>query len=216
VWQLLLYAGILGTLRAFEETARQTYACDIVGISGAVQSIALLSLAQRLGGILGSLLAGATLQWWGSSVSFWVMGLSYGIGAGVLGVLRHRGTAAPLAQESLWQNVLAYGRELRTNRVMQSLMLSTAGAELLGFSHQVILPILAREVLHSGAAGLGILTRALSGWCCGGGILTTLGAVRHHGALLLATLCCSASGRWVWRMYRISGWRWGASSTSNA
>ena len=63
VWQLLLYAGILGTLRAFEETARQTYACDVVGISGAVQSIALLSLAQRLGGIVGSLLAGATLQW---------------------------------------------------------------------------------------------------------------------------------------------------------
>jgi MFS family permease len=196
VWQLLLYAGILGILRAFEETARQTYACDVVGLSGAVQSIALLSLAQRLGGILGALLAGATLQWWGSTVSFWVMGLSYGIGAGVMGVLRHRGTTAPLAQESMWQNVIAYGRELRTNRVMQSLMLSTIGAELLGFSHQVILPILAKEVLHSGAAGLGILTAArFLGGVLGGGILTTLGAVRHHGALLLATLVLFGVGQ---------------------
>lgn len=196
VWQLLLYASILGVLRAFEETARQAYACDVVGISGAVQSIALLALAQRLGGVVGSLLAGATLQWWGTSASFWIMGLSYGIGAGALGALRHRGTAAPLAQESMWQNVIAYGRELRTNRVMQSLMLSTAGAELLGFSHQVILPILAKEVLHSDAGGLGILTAArFLGGVLGGGILTALGAVRHHGMLLLVTLVLFGAGQ---------------------
>src|SRR5262249_29239001 len=35
VWQLLLGAGICGTLRAFEETARQTYAYDVVGFRGA-------------------------------------------------------------------------------------------------------------------------------------------------------------------------------------
>ena len=75
-------------------------------------------------------------------------------------------------------------------------LLSTAGAELLGFSHQVILPILAKEVLHSGAAGLGILTAArFLGGVLGGGILTTLGAVRHHGALLLATLVLFGIGQ---------------------
>ena len=175
LWPLLLCAGLFGLLQAFEFTARQAYTCDVVGLSGAVQGLALLSIAQRLGGVLGSLLAGAALQWWGTSVSFLLMGISYGGGAVALWALRHRGAAAPRVKESMWHNVVAYGQELRTNRLMQSLMLSTAGAELLGFSHQVLLPILAKDVLHSGAAGLGILTAARSlGGVVGSGILTAL------------------------------------------
>jgi hypothetical protein len=192
----LLCAGLFGLLQAFEATARQAYTCDVVGVSGAVQGLALLSLAQRLGGVLGSLLAGVTLQWWGTGVSFLVMGMSYGGGVAALWTLRYRGTAAPHVQESMWQNVVAYGQELRTNRLMQSLMLSTAGAELLGFSHQVMLPILARDVLHSGATGLGMLTAARSlGGVLGSGLLTALQPARHRGALLLATLVLFGSGQ---------------------
>ena len=196
LWPLLLCAGLFGLLQAFEFTARQAYTCDVVGLSGAVQGLALLSIAQRLGGVLGSLLAGAALQWWGTSVSFLLMGISYGGGAVALWALRHRGAAAPRVKESMWHNVVAYGQELRTNRLMQSLMLSTAGAELLGFSHQVLLPILAKDVLHSGATGLGILTAARSlGGVVGSGILTALSPMRHRGALLLATLVCFGAGQ---------------------
>ena len=198
IWQLLLCAGLFGLLQTFESTARQAYTCDVVGVSGAVQGLALLSLAQRLGGVLGSLLAGATLQWWGTGVSCLVMGVSYAGGVAALWTLRHRGTAAPHVQESMWQNVVAYGQELRTNRIMQSLMLSTAGAELLGFSHQVMLPILAKDVLHSGATGLGMLTAARSlGGVLGSGLLTALQPMRHRGALLLATLVLFGSGQVV-------------------
>ena len=198
IWQLLLCAGLFGLLQTFESTARQAYTCDVVGVSGAVQGLALLSLAQRLGGVLGSLLAGATLQWWGTGVSCLVMGVSYAGGVAALWTLRHRGTAASHVQESMWQNVVAYGQELRTNRIMQSLMLSTAGAELLGFSHQVMLPILAKDVLHSGATGLGMLTAARSlGGVLGSGLLTALQPMRHRGALLLATLVLFGSGQVV-------------------
>src|SRR5712691_8697600 len=195
LWPLLLCAGLFGFLQAFEFTARQVYTCDVVGLSGAVQGLAILSLAQRLGGVLGSLLAGATLQWWGTSVSCLVMGISYGGGVLALWTLRHRGAAAPRTKESMWHNVVAYGQELRTNRLMQSLMLSTAGAELLGFSHQVMLPILAKDILHSGATGLGMLTAARSlGGVLGSGLLTALQPARHRGVLLLATLVLFGSG----------------------
>jgi len=198
LWPLLLCAGLFGLLQAFEFTARQVYTCDVVGLSGVVQGLALLSIAQRLGGVLGSLLAGAALQWWGISVSFLLMGISYGGGAVALWTLRSRGAAAPRVKESMWHNVVAYSQELRTNRLMQSLMLSTAGAELLGFSHQVLLPILAKDVLHSGATGLGILTAARSlGGVVGSGILTALSPMRHRGALLLATLVCFGAGQVV-------------------
>jgi MFS family permease len=196
LWPLLLCAALFGLLQAFEATARQAYTCDVVGLSGAVQGLALLFVGQRLGGVLGSLLAGATLHWWGTSVAFLIMGISYGGGAAALCALRQRGAAAPHIKESMWHNVVAYSRELRTNRLMQSLMFSTAGAELLGFSHQVVLPVLARDVLHSGATGLGILTAArFLGGVVGSGILTALSPMRHRGALLLATLVCFGAGQ---------------------
>jgi MFS family permease len=196
LWPLLLCAALFGLLQAFEATARQVYTCDVVGLSGAVQGLALLFIGQRLGGVLGSLLAGATLHWWGTSVAFLIMGLSYGGGAAALCALRQRGTAAPRVKESMWHNVVAYSQELRTNRLMQSLMFSTAGAELLGFSHQVVLPVLAKDVLHSGATGLGILTAArFLGGVVGSGLLTALSPVRYRGALLLATLVCFGAGQ---------------------
>jgi MFS family permease len=196
LWPLLLCASLFGLLQAFEFTARQAYTCDVVGLGSAVQGLAFLSFAQRLGGVLGSLLAGVTLQWWGTSTSFVVMGVSYGGGALALWTLRQRGVAAPRVKESMWHNVVAYGRELRTNHLMQSLMLSTAGAELLGFSHQVVLPILAKNVLHIGAAGLGMLTAArFLGGMVGSGILIALSPMRYRGPLLLTTLVCFGAGQ---------------------
>lgn len=195
LWQVLLCAGLFGLCQAFEATSRQAYTVDVVGVSGAVQGLALLFLAQRLGGVLGSLLAGATLEWWGTGMSFLTMGLTYGGGAVTLWTLRQRGAAAPHVQESMWHNVLAYARELRRNRVMQSLLLSTAGAELFGFSHQVLLPVLAKEVLHSGAGGLGMLTAGrFLGGVLGSALLTAVQPVRHQGRMLLFALGLFGAG----------------------
>ena len=78
---------------------------------------------------------------------------------------------------------------------MLSLMVSTAAAEALGFSHQVILPILAKDVLHVGAAGLGVLTAfRFVGGALGVVFLTVLGEVRRRGMLLLAVLVLFAVG----------------------
>src|SRR5439155_1709362 len=50
----------------------------------------------------------------------------------------------------------------RNDGTLFVLMLITAGAEMLGFSHQVLLPSLARDVLRAGPEGLGALNAARS------------------------------------------------------
>src|SRR5438094_944250 len=70
-----------------------------------------------------------------------------------------------------------------------ALMLLTAGAEVLGFSHQALLPSLARDVLRAGPEGLGALNAARSI----GGILGLLAVSTRRpaagvGALFLAVL----------------------------
>jgi hypothetical protein len=195
VWGLLLVAFLMGVGQAFYMTARLVYVYDIVGEGGALHGIAIMSLAQRLGGVLGALAAGALIHWWAPAVSFLVMAGGYAAGLSVLLWLREAGTAAPEQREPMWLNMVNYYRALRSNRVMVILMITTAGAEFLGFSHQVLLPVLAKEVLHLGPAGLGVITsfRFLGGAF---GVLVTaaLGEVRRHGVALVVVLVAFGGG----------------------
>ena len=76
----------------------------------------------------------------------------------MLYALRERGAAAPIVLEPLGQNIRNYMRVLWINPVLRHLIISTAAAEILGFSHQVVLPVLVKDVLHADAASLGVLT----------------------------------------------------------
>ena len=155
VWGLLLATLALGGFQAFYMTARQTFVLDIVGSGGALNGIALISMAQRVGGIFGALVAGGVIQRWGPGPAFMVMGVGYVAGLMVLCWLRREGASGPQQREPLWQNLVSYFNAIRSNRALAVLMVTTAAAEIFGFSHQVVLPILAKDVLAVGPAGLG-------------------------------------------------------------
>ena len=186
---LLTAAFLLGAAQAFYMTARQVYVYDIVGGHRAINGIALVSLAQWVGGIIGSLATGALIAWQGPAAAFMVMGITYGIGIVIMRWLRHAGTSAPVDREPIYENLLNYFRALKNNRAMLSLIISTAGAEVLGFSHQVMLPILAKEVLGVGAFGLGLLT-AFRFLGSAVGVFTVAAMERFHrkGLLLLCII----------------------------
>jgi hypothetical protein len=71
-------------------------------------------------------------------------------------------------------------------------MLLTAGAEILGFSHQALLPSLARDVLRAGPEGLGMLNAARSA----GGILGLAAASARPagGAFFVGVLVAFGAG----------------------
>ena len=205
VWQLLLSTFLLGTLQAFYMTARQVYVYDIVGAAGAVNGIALVSLGQRVGQIGGALLAGVLMGGPGPwvafesqepGITFLVMGVSYVLGAFALYYLRHVGQAAPMEREPMLDNILNYFRALRDNRVILSLVISTAVAETFGFSHQVMLTIYAVEVLRLGPLALSFLWAArYAGGAIGVLALAALGGVRRRGMLLLGVLALFGIGQ---------------------
>ena len=90
----------------------------------------MISLAQRVGGLCGALLAGGIVPWWGSSAAFSIMTISYFLGALALYWLRHAGDAAPPSREAMAQNLLNYFRVLRDNRPeMESLDADTEALE---------------------------------------------------------------------------------------
>jgi hypothetical protein len=95
----------------------------------------------------------------------------------------------------MWRGVLDFATAVRRDRVLPALMLLTAGAEVLGFSHQALLPSLARDVLHVGPEGLGVMNAVRS---LGGILGLVLVSLRPHsrdgGATFLAVLISFGAG----------------------
>ena len=106
----------------------------------------------------------------------------------MLGV-RSRGQAAPTARPSARRAFGEFIGEIRTNRVLLSLVATTGAIEILGFSHKVVLPSLAKDVLEVGPEGLGIMNGVGSlGGILGIVFLSVKGDIERKGVLYLLTI----------------------------
>jgi MFS family permease len=188
--QLILLTFVAGILRGLEHAARQSYAHDVVGAAGLVSGLAILGVAMRAGWLLGSLGAGAIIARYGSGHAYLFVAAAYLAGAVAMLPARAVAPADPSGSESdsIWQGITSFVDAVNRDRMLLVLMMLTAGAEVLGFAHQALLPSLARDVLHTGPEGLGILNAARSV----GGILALLASMRGFtaggGALFVAVL----------------------------
>ena len=159
---VLLLTFTAGVIRGVEQAARQGYTHDVVGAGGLVQAFAVLGIAMRLGWLAGSLAAGAVIAHFGSGAGFLVVASGYLAAAAALLPASSPARTTPPAPGSAWQSFVSFLTALRRDRVLPLLMVLTAGAEVLGFAHQALLPSLARDVLQSGPEGLGALNAARS------------------------------------------------------
>ena len=69
-WHVAALAMAAGSLAPFQQTARQSFAYDIVGPTLAVQGLATMMLASRLGGLVGAVVAGSIIARIGSDIAF--------------------------------------------------------------------------------------------------------------------------------------------------
>ena len=169
-----------GVLRGVEHAARQSYTHDVVGGPGLVRGLAVLGVAMRAGWLLGSLGVGAVIARFGSGAGYFAVAAGFVAGAIALtsAAPPAPAQAGPRAAGSLWRSVRTFALAVRRDRTLLGLMLLTGGAEILGFAHQALLPSLARDVLHTGPEGLGVLNGARSV----GGIVGLLAAMARASA----------------------------------
>ena len=83
---------------------------------------------------------------------------------------RDVGQAAPALRQPVFENLLGWVQLIRQNRVLLALMYLAAITEILGFTHQSVLPVFAKDVLGVGSVGLGVMAgccRARLGGCWG-------------------------------------------------
>jgi hypothetical protein len=184
---VLLLTLLAGGVRAVEHAARQSYTHDVVGGTALIHGLATLGVALRAGWLLGSLGVGAVIARLGTGPAYLVVAAGFLAGGlALLGADAGEATAAP--RGSLARSVLEFFAAMRTDATLVVLMVLTAAAEILGFSHQVLLPSLARDVLQAGPEGLGVLNAARSGGGILGLVLASLRGPIHGGGALFLVL----------------------------
>ena len=165
LWHVLALVTATGGLQAFHQAARASYAYDIVGPGLAIHGLSAILLSSRLGALVGSIAVGSVMARVGVDVAFFVLAGVYLLAALTALLLASAGQSAPVERASPWASLAGFLKEIKTNRSLLALSISTALLEMLGFSHQALLPSIARDVLHVDAEGLGLISgiRSLGG-----------------------------------------------------
>ncbi len=181
-WHIIALTFIFGSCRAFEWPVAQALIYDVVGPAEALRGISLNGTASRLMGVVAGVAGGAVIPTFGPQGSLVLMAAGYALGVVLLLFLHPptqapRGVSAPSFGESL-----RHGYALaRSNRRLLGLFVLSCFGEVFAFSHMTLVPLFARDVLHAGPEGLGLLTSARA-----------LGSVAS--SLLLASLAHQRAG----------------------
>ena len=186
IWEIMILAGLMGVVNAFDIPARQTFLIDMVGREDLLNGIALNSSIFNSARIIGPAIAGILVASIGEGWCFFANGVSYiAVIIGLL-MMRLNRQAALHTGGSALETIVEGFRFARNAAPVRALLLLVGLISLSAMPYTVLMPIFAGKILHGGARELGLLMGA-----------TGIGALA--GALTLASkFSVRGLGRWIW------------------
>ncbi len=192
LWHLLSVAFLHGVLVSVQMPAGNALIYQVVGPHRLLNAMAARMLAFNGARIVGSVIAGALISTLGiGSCYLFVAGSMY---LSPMLLLMVRGTfRSTLERDTFWRSAREGIRYAWANGHVRMLLSMSVLMELFGFSHTVMLPVMARDVLKVGASGLGYLSAASGvGAMLSIVVIAGLGDFQRKGALLV--VCAGAAG----------------------
>ncbi len=163
IWHIYLLATSLGIANAFDAPARQSFVVEMVGREDLMNAVALNSTTFNMARIVGPAIAGILISLVGVTLSFYLNGISFLFVIGGLLLMRTDRffATAPSPRVSIRRSLaegFSYVRHTPTALTITGLI-GVLG--LFAFTTNVLVPLFAQDVLHVGAAGLGVLFSAM-------------------------------------------------------
>ena len=161
LWQLYLLAAMLGLTNALDNPTRQAFVVEMVEPDDVVNAVALNSSLFNAARLVGPALGGVMIAVAGVATAFFINGVSFiAVIIGLL-LMKSRLLRPALHGEGRVLEQLAEGLRyaLRTPTVLFILILMAAVGTF-GYNFTVVLPLLAKNVLHVGSIGFGTMSSA--------------------------------------------------------
>lgn len=203
IWFVYVLTGLQAAALAFDTPARQALVPSMVPAERLPNALSLMSTSSQLGTVVGPTLSGLIIA--GYSI-----GAAYVVSAiGFIPVLASLLLIRPPVLEGETPKI-SIGAALEGLHFVWNtpIILSTMALDFIATffgSATALLPIFARNVLHVGAAGYGILYAAPAAGAIAGGVLMTFVAGRIHrkGTLIIGAICFYAVCTALFGMSRI-------------
>ena len=159
-WHVIVLAGLLGVVNAFDAPARQAFVPEMVGKEDMPNAIALNSIMFNSARVLGPAFAGLLLAIIGAAWCFTINGLSFL--AVLIGLwlmdLPSRPRVPSLA--SPWRQLVDGLKYVRQHGDLAALIWLALVFSVFGITYATLLPAFVEKVLHQGAAAFGWITSA--------------------------------------------------------
>ncbi len=156
LWQIIVIAFLLGLVNAIDMPGRQAFTVEMVGKEDLHSAIALNSGIFNGARVIGPAVAGILIASIGTGGAFILNGFSFMglvVALQMMKVTEKVHSVHPNAVQAIKDGLhYAYNHQL-----IKTLLLYTGIVSVFGWSYTTIMPVVAEEVFHKDASGLGTL-----------------------------------------------------------
>jgi len=193
-WYVAVLATLYGVANSLDLPARQSFVVQIVGTHDLINAIALNSAVFNGARVVGPAVAGLLVARYGVAIAFLLNAVSFlGVIAALL-VMRNEGEPRPRSTDTLGQEILQGLRYAWATPLVALIMGFMLVMSLFVINFSVIVPLVARDVLHEGAHGFGLLMASLGIGAMAGAVALAFGGRGRAPVWLLSgtALACAA------------------------
>ncbi len=194
IWPIILLSIVAGIINAFDMPTRQSFVIEMVEDKKDLpNAIALNSSMFNSARLIGPTIAGFLISSVGEGMCFLINAISYITVIGALLAMKIKKKNRILVKKKVLTELKEGIKYSYNFKPIRALLLMIAVASLAGMPYTVLMPVIARDVLHGNASTLGFLMGAIG-----------IGAVT--GALYLASRkTVIGLGKWIYYASGIFG-----------
>jgi MFS family permease len=187
VWHILVIGAFNSLTQSFDNPARQSMLPTLVGEAQLMRAVSLSAMALNGSGVFGPSLGGVLIALTGVAGCFFINMLSYTAVVAAL-VRMEVPPQTPGGAPSFWQDFREGLSLLARHRHLLAVLAVIGVLSFFGRPYIRLMPALAREVLHVGPQGLGVLQSAVAlGAILAVFVVGMIGHTVPRGRILLTT-----------------------------
>ena len=206
LWHIYAIMFLLGTVQALNQPARQALVADLVERKDMMNAVALHTMVNQSGQIIGPAVAGGIIEQAGIGPTLLVNAGLYLVGIPFLLMIKGLPPRAPALKATVLGDLQAGLQCIRSTPVLYTIIGLGVAFAFFGMSHRQVLPAFTKEVLEVGPVGTGfLLLGAGLGSLLGSLVLASLGDFHRKTELLMGSLLLLSV---VLTLFAWSPWYW--------
>ena len=206
IWHIYTIVVLLGTIQALNGPARMAIIPDLVERDYLMNAVALHSMVNQTGQIVGPAAAGGIIELAGIGPALLVNAGLYLSGIVFLLVIRGLSPQSAAGKATVLEDLRAGLQSIRSTPILYTVIGMTLAFAFFAVSYRLVMPAFAKDVLEIGAGGTGLLLLAAGlGSLLGNLILASLGDFSRKAQLLLVSVLLFSG---MLTLFAWSPWFW--------